>query len=492
MSRAIGILLLSSVTLGAGYWAGSHQPSLAGIFEKARVSIPAALRPNLRAKAETPKFGGAVIYYRDPDGKPQWSLELKKTTDGRDYTGVSASEDLNFNTEVQTTTSAEIMPNAGEKKIKYYRNPMGLPDTSPSPKKDSMGMDYIAVYDGDEPDDGSIKLSVGKLQRTGVRSEPVAMRNFSATIRAPGVVALDERRQSVMSLRFEGWVEKIEDVTTGTSIKKGQPLFRVYGPELSAAAAQYVSILGSTNDGSALAIKGARRRLENLGVPESVIADMTRAREVPLTLVWPAPRDGIVTERNVSEGMRAMPGDALFKVADVSTVWALADVAEHDLPQLAVGQQAIVRPRNNQGSSFQGKISVIYPSLNKETRTARVRIELTNPDGLLKPDMYLDVEIAAGSASPMLAVPENALIDSGDKQAVILDMGEGKFLPRAVKTGQRGQGFVQIREGLNDGDKIVTSANFLIDAESNLKAALQGLTPIADAATADIKAGDAK
>ena len=236
-----------------------------------------------------------------------------------------------FNNEVQASKSAETMPNAGEKKIKYYRNPMGLPDTSPAPKKDSMGMDYIAVYDGDESDDGSIKLSVGKLQRTGVRSESVTMHNFSATIRAPGVIALDERRQSVMSLRFEGWVEKIEDVTTGTTIKKGQPLFRVYGPELSAAAAQYVSILGSTSDGSAPAIKGARRRLENLGVPDSVIAEMARAREVPLTLVWPAPRDGIVTERNISEGMRAMPGDALFKIADVSTVWALADVAERDL-----------------------------------------------------------------------------------------------------------------------------------------------------------------
>ena len=492
MSRAIVIILLTSVTLGVGYWAGSHQPSLGGVFDKARAIIPDAMRPNFLAKAETPKMTGSVIYYRDPDGKPEWSLELKKTIDGRNYIGVSASEDLNFNNEVQASKSAETMPNAGEKKIKYYRNPMGLPDTSPAPKKDSMGMDYIAVYDGDEPDDGSIKLSVGKLQRTGVRSESVTMHNFSATIRAPGVIALDERRQSVMSLRFEGWVEKIEDVTTGTTIKKGQPLFRVYGPELSAAAAQYVSILGSTSDGSAPAIKGARRRLENLGVPDSVIAEMARAREVPLTLVWPAPRDGIVTERNISEGMRAMPGDALFKIADVSTVWALADVAERDLAQLAVGQQAIVRPRNNQGSSFQGKISVIYPSLNKETRTARVRIELANSDGLLKPDMYLDVEIAAGSAAPMLAVPENAVIDSGDKQAVILDMGDGKFLPRAVKTGQRGQGFVQIREGLADGDKIVTSANFLIDAESNLKAALQGLTPLAEAATADIKTGEAK
>lgn len=480
MSRFLKFLVLSSLMGGAGYWAGTHQPLLRENYAKIIAHVPPAYLPGFLAQAETKPMSGPVIYYRDPDGKPVWSLEAKKTADGRDFVAVLASEDISVNP-IETPAVTGAAPESGPKKIRFYRNPMGLPDTSPVPRKDSMGMDYIAVYDGEDTDDGSVKVSAGKLQRTGVRSEPVAMRNFTTPVRAPGTIQIDERRQSVMSLRFEGWIEKIEDVTTGATIKKGQPLFRVYGPDLAAAAAQYVSILGSSNDAAFAAQKGARRRLENLGVPDGVIADLTRTREIPLSIPWPAPRDGIVLERNVSEGMRAMPGDALFKVADVSLVWAIADVSERDLAMVAVGQQAKVRPRGISGKSFGGRIAVIYPALNKETRTARVRIELANPDNLLKPDMYVDIEIASGSDKPMLAVPENAVVDSGEKQVVIVDRGEGRFEPRAVKTGQRGDGFVEIRDGLSDGDKIVTSANFLIDAESNLKAALQGLAPAGDA-----------
>ena len=478
--RVARFLMLLILLGGAGFWAGSNRPLLTASFDKWLVTVPPSWRPAFLARMQNKPASGPVIYYRDPDGKPVWSGQPKKTADGRDFVAVLASEDLSANS-VGVPLVAAAAPDAGAKKIRFYRHPMGLPDTSPVPRKDSMGMDYIAVYEGEDNDAGTVQLSPGKLQRTGVRSEPVALRNFTTPVRAPGTIQIDERRQSVVSLRFEGWIERIEDVTTGSVIKKGQPLFRVYGTELSAAAAQYVSILGSTIDNSAIAIKGARRRLENLGVPDSVIADITRTREIPLALTWPAPRDGVVTERNISEGMRAMPGDALFKLADISSVWALADIAERALARVAVGQQAIVRPRAIAGKSFAGRIAVIYPALNKETRTARVRIELANPDHLLKPDMYADVEIASGSDTPMLAVPENAVVDSGEKQVVIIDRGEGKFEPRAVKTGQRGGGFVEIREGLAEGDNIVTAANFLIDAESNLKAALQGLAPAGEA-----------
>ena len=480
--RVARFLLLVILLGGAGFWAGSHRSELDAGLGKALAIVPPAWRPAFLARSQARPAIGPVIYYRDPDGKPAWSLEPKKTGDGRDYLAILASQDLNLNPKVDDVADSAAQPGENvTKKIRFYRHPMGLPDTSPVPRKDSMGMDYIAVYEGEDSDDGTIKLSPGKLQRTGVRSEAAAMRRFNLPIKAPGTIQIDERRQSVMSLRFEGWIEKIEDVTTGAVIKKGQPLFRVYGPELSAAAAQYVSILGTTTDNPGPAIKGARRRLENLGVPDSVIADLTRSREIPLALTWPAPRDGIVTERNVSEGMRAMPGDALFRVADVSMVWALADVAERDLSMVALGQSATVRPRGYPGKSFKGRIAAIYPAINRETRTARVRVELANPENLLKPDMYVDVEIASGSGRPMLAVPENAVVDSGEKQVVIVDRGEGRFEPRAVKTGQRGDGLVEIREGLADGDKIVTSANFLIDAESNLKAALQGLAPAGDA-----------
>jgi Cu(I)/Ag(I) efflux system membrane fusion protein len=211
-------------------------------------------------------------------------------------------------------------------------------------------------------------------------------------------------------------------------------------------------------------------------VPEEIIKEIERSKQGSLTVVWPAPRDGFVVEHNVIEGMQAKAGDVLFRIADLSVVWVLADVAERDLGLIVQGQKATVTPRGYPDRSFTGTISLIYPVLNKETRTARVRIELANPDTILRPNMYTDVAIASGSNKPVIAVPENAIIDSGIRKAVIVDKGEGRFEPREVKTGARGDGYVEIKEGVSEADKVVIAANFLIDAESNLKAALQGLT----------------
>ena len=171
----------------------------------------------------------------------------------------------------------------------------------------------------------------------------------------------------------------------------------------------------------------------------------------------------------------------LFRIVDLSVVWVLADVAERDLGNIAVGQDTIVKPRAYPGRTFTGKVTLVYPMINKQTRTARVRIELANPDFMLKPDMYTDVEIASGSEAPVLAVPENAVINSGSRQVVIVDKGEGRFEPREVKTGASGGGFVAVKDGIAESDKVVVAANFLIDAESNLKAALQGLAAAGDA-----------
>ena len=221
---------------------------------------------------------------------------------------------------------------------------------------------------------------------------------------------------------------------------------------------------------------GSRQRLMNLDVPEAVITGIERTKTVPLTIAWSIPRDGIVLERNATEGMRAQPGDVLFKVADVSVVWAMADVAERDLGAVLVGQRVVVRARSFPGREFIGKIAVIYPQVNRETRTARVRIELTNTDLALLPDMYVDVSIDTGKPEPVLSVPESAILDTGSRQAVFVDKGDGRYEPRDVKLGHRGGGYVEIRDGLQDGDPVVVSANFLIDAESNLKAALKGFS----------------
>jgi Cu(I)/Ag(I) efflux system membrane fusion protein len=409
---------------------------------------------------------------------------------------VRGSEDVSFEEKAPEAKVAEAMaPEAkapkvmapkvmaaksgGTHRVKYYRNPMGLPDKSDTPKKENMGMAYLPVYEDedDRDDDSSVKVSAGKLQKTGVQTEIAERRSLNTMVRAPGTVEEDERRRSVVSLRFEGFIDTVENVTTGTHVHKGEPLMRIYGPNLSSAAAEYLSALNARSDAGigSQALKGARRRLENLGAPDTFIADIERTREVPVYASWPAPQDGEIVERTAVNGMRAAPGDVLFRVVDHEVVWVMADISERDLGLVEVGQKVIVRPRAHPDHPFTGKVTVIYPHLKMETRTARIRIELPNPDDVLLPDMYADVEIVTGTEAPVVTVSSSAVIDSGERQIVLLDRDDGRFEPRAVKVGRRGGDRVEIMEGLAEGDKVVVSANFLIDAESNLKAALSGL-----------------
>jgi membrane fusion protein, copper/silver efflux system len=464
MSRAIWASATVAALIaaaGGGFVAGRKQ------YPAPDISSPAVTTP---AAAET---SGAPIYYQHPDGKPFYSLMPKKTTDGRDYRAVPAGADLSFD-EADTVAPAAT---SSERKIKYYRNPMGLPDTSPTPKKDSMGMDYIPVYEGDDTDDGSVKLSPGKVQRTGVKSEPAAKRVIRSIIRAPGTIQLDERRVSVISMRSESFVLKVANVTTGSHVVKGQSLMEVYSPAVSSAAAEYLATITSkTTGGEASYGRGSRQRLVNLDVPDAAISTIEKSRAVPTTIAWTAPRDGIVLERNAIEGMRVEPGGVLFRIADHAVVWALIDVAERDLGAISIGQAATVKARSFPGRAFSGKVEVVYPEINKETRTARIRVELPNPDLVLLHDMYVDAEIETGGGEPFLSVRESAVLDTGNRQAVLVDKGQGRFEPRDVKLGHRGGGYVEIREGVVEGEPVVVSANFLIDAESNLKAALKGFS----------------
>src|SRR5467141_4045901 len=469
MRRPVSALLIVSAVLAAGVVGlavGRSNGPLPGWLDGI---LPAAAKQSPAPTEAT----GPVIYYRDPDGLPHYSRAPKKTSAGKDYVAVRSGEDVSFEEKAPEAMTAK----SGDRgKIRYYRNPMGLPDTSPTPKKDSMGMDYLPVYEGDQ-DDSSVKVSAGKIQKMGVQTEVAERRTLNTVVRAPGIVQEDERRKAVVSLRFEGFIDTVENVTTGSHIHKGQRLMRIYGPSLSSAAAEYLSALNArANAGiSTEALKGARRRLENLGAPDKFIADIERTREIPAYVSWPAPQDGEIVERNAVNGMRAAPGDVLFRIADHDVVWVLADIAERDLSLIEVGQKASVRLRAYPDRVFTGNVTLIYPHLMAETRTGRIRIELPNPDEVLRPDMYADVEIATGTEAPVVTVSSSAVIDSGERQIVLLDKGDGRFEPREVKLGRRGAGRVEIKEGLAENDKVVVSANFLIDAESNLKAALSGL-----------------
>lgn len=450
------------IALGAGI-------GLAGYWSVERSFWP--LRPHLTAAAadKTP------LYYRDPAGAPFWSAGPKKDQQGRDYLPVYDEDEPSTEPAKPKRQQAD-----SSRRILYYRNPMGLPDTSPVPKKDPMGMDYVPVYEGDDKDDGSVKLSPGKIQRTGVKSEPAERRPIRILVKSPGTIQLDERRVSVIAMRAESFVQKVADVTTGTRVKAGQPLMEIYSSAIASAAAEYLATITSKIVGGVeIYGRGSRQRLTNLDVPEAVVAEMERTRTAPVTVRWSAPRDGIVLERNAIEGMRANPGDVLFRIADISVVWALVDVAERDLGNIAVGQAVTVRARSYPTRTFSGRIAVVYPQVNRETRTARVRIELANPDVALLPDMYVDADIDTADSKSLLAVPDSSVLDTGSRQAVLVDKGEGRYEPREVKLGRRGGGYIEVREGLADGEAVVTSANFLIDAESNLKAALKGFAEAA-------------
>lgn len=276
-------------------------------------------------------------------------------------------------------------------------------------------------------------------------------------------------------MRSESFVEKVADVTTGSIAKAGQPLMQIYSSAIASAAAEYLSTINSRATSGVEAFgRGSRQRLVNLDVPEQVIAELERTRTAPVSVQWTAPRDGVVLERNAIEGMRANVGDVLFRIADISVVWALIELPERDLGRIAQGQKVTIRARAFPGRSFAGSIAVIYPQLNRDTRTTRVRIELANSDMKLLPDMYVDADIDIGGGGAVLAVPESAVLDNGERKLVLLDKGDGRFAPREVSTGRRGDGRIEITNGLAEGDAVVTSANFLIDAESNLRAALKG------------------
>lgn len=393
-------------------------------------------------------------------------------------------------TEVAATTPSASAATPAPRKLLYYRNPMGLPDTSPTPKKDPMGMDYIPVYEGEEPaaEPGStalVKISTEKVQKLGVRTEAAAMRPLGRTVRAAGRVEPDERRMSMISPKFEGYVERLHVNATGQPVAKGQPLFEVYSPELVSAQREYaIAVQGAqamkeAGSESAAGMKqladSALARLRNWDLSADDVAALARSGETKRTVTLRSPVSGIVTEKKAFQGMRFMPGEALYQVTDLSSVWVVADVFEQDIGLVKSGAKASVTLPAYPGQTFSGTITYVYPTLKAETRTVPVRIELANPKQLLKPAMFAQVDVQLGGAAAVLTVPDSAVIDSGKRQIVLVRRGEGRFEPREIRTGSRGDNLVEVLDGLKAGEEVVVAANFLIDAESNLKAAIGGL-----------------
>ena len=463
------ILMVAGVAAGAtgATWYAQRAPTHVA-------AAPAAEHANSAAATRI------VLYYRDPYGAPSWSATAKADPQGRAYLPVYDDEEPSFDPPKAT----QAQKGTGERKLLYYRNPMGLPDTSPVPKKDPMGMDYIAVYDGEqESDPVGFTITPGRVQRAGVRTAPVESRVIVRPVRASGTVALDERRVTIVTLRAEGFIEELFVNTAGQNVTAGERLFRVYAPQIQQAQTDFLVAIGASQRGvigadAQGALAGAMQRMRNLDIPDARIQEVRETRTNPRTVDWPSPATGTVIGKKVIAGQRVSAGDELYRIADLTTVWVIADVSESDIGAVKVGQRATVTLQAYPDEPIEGKVTLLYHEMKPETRTGRVRIELPNPKLRFKTDMYAGVVFHAGADDvPVVAVPDSAVLDDGGQQIVLVAKGEGRFEPRPVKLGRRGEGYREVVEGLAEGEEIVTTANFLIDAESNLRAALKTFQP---------------
>ena len=417
------------------------------------------------------------LFFQDPDGRPFYASGPKTTSDGRVYHPIFDEAAPQSASPVAARPPAAATPakTADDHRILYYRNPMGLADTSPKPKSDSMGMAYIAVYadEGSQDDPpGTVRITPGRLQTLGVRTQAAEMRLPAArSIRAIGTLEFDERRLATVTTRVPGWIEHLSVAATGDPVTRGQVLAEIYAPDMVAAEEEY---LIAARMGGAIG-SASLQRLRALSIPDDEIARLRRSGRSVLRIPVVAKADGVVIDKPVQEGMRVDAGEALYRTANLSSLWLIAQVQEQDLGAIVPGQAARASFVAFPGRSFSGRVAFIYPSLSADTRTARVRIVLPNPDGVLRAAMFANVQIAAAPpGTPVVTVPDSAVLDSGTRQVVLVAVGNGRFQPQTVTLGVRGDGWVQVTDGIKSGDRVVVGANFLIDAESNLRAALQG------------------
>ncbi len=356
-----------------------------------------------------------------------------------------------------------------ERKILFYRNPMNPEITSPVPAQDEMGMDYIPVYSEPGGDAAAVRIDPVVVQNLGVRTETVARGNLWRRVDSVGYVGFDERRISHVHLRTEGWIEQLNVHSVGERVKAGDKLFEIYAPSLANAQEEFIQALRA---GQAGLVKASRERLNALGIDNAQIRHIEKTREPLQRIAVRAHHAGTVAQLNVRDGMYVTPSTEVLTLADLSSVWLLADVFERQADWVKVGQSAEVRLPYRPGEVREGQVEFIYPNLDPKTRTLRVRLRFDNEDEALKPDMYAQVQIFAGPIRDVLSVPREALIRTGRSTRVILAEEEGKFRAVEVESGIESGDWVEVREGLAEGDRVVISGQFLIDSEASIRASM--------------------
>lgn len=399
---------------------------------------------------------------------------------------------------IKEPSALSLKPAAG-KKVLFYRHPMNPQVTSPIPQKDEMGMDYVPVYEEEAVEDeapGTVRISPEKIQKIGVKSEEAKIRTLKRTIRTVGRVEHDEARVFNITTKIGGWIEKLYVNRTDQMVHPGEPLLEIYSPDLVSTQEEYLlavknlekvknSPYPEVKKSAEFLVQAGRQRLKYWDISDEQIKRLEQDGKITRTMTIYAPAHGIVTEKVVNEGMKIEPGEMLFKIIDHSHVWVYGEIYEYELPFIKIGQKAKIIPSYTPTEVYTAAIDHIYTHFGtvrhemegnmEESRTAKIRFALPNPGHKLKLGMYVNVELSIDAVENAVTVPDSAVIDTGTRQVVFVESGEGRFEPRDIKVGAQGDGYYQIISGLKAGEKVVTSANFLIDSESSFRAALQGM-----------------
>ncbi len=364
----------------------------------------------------------------------------------------------------------------------FYRNPMNPAVTSPVPAKDNMGMEYIPVYaenDKAKQAVGTVNIDPVTMQNMGVRTAQAKKTLLSHVVRAVGRVAYDEEHIVRLHPKTEGWIETLRIDKTGERVKKNEDLLSIYSPQLVASQQEYVLALNSLKmlekspieeirQGAEELVSSSRERLKLLDVPEHQLHDLTNSHAIKKSLHIHTPGAGIVMQIGAREGQYVTPETELYMIADLSTVWVYAEIYEYELPWVKEGDPVEMQLAGVPGRIFKGHLAFIYPYAEAKTRTIKVRLVFDNAELLLKPDMFAEVTIYAGKQVDAVVIPSEAVIRSGAKTQVLVVRGAGKFEPRLITTGLTSNNDVAVLDGLEAGEEVVTSAQFLIDSESRL------------------------
>ena len=424
-------------------------------------------RPNAKPSGTSAGTGSKkVLYWIDSMNPSHKSDKPGKAPDGMDLVPVYA--------ESETSTATP----AGEKKILYWVDPMHPAYKSDKPGiAPDCGMKLVPVYaDGVSVATSTVKgyanvnLTSVRQQLIGVQTGMTEMRSLGPSVRTVGRVAVDETRLYKISTKFDGYIEKLYVNVTGQQIRKGQPLFSAYSPDLLSTQQEYLLAMRAAKQSPSL-LAAARQRLLLWDVTPGEIRELERTGAARKSLTIYSPANGYVLNKIAVEGARITPGEPLFEIANLDRVWIQADVYESELQFIRMGATATATLSYTPGRTWTGRVTFIAPTVDPMTRTVKVRSEFDNADGALKPDMFGDVVIEQPSRQ-VVVVPESAVLQTGTRSVVFVVKGEGMFEPREVSVGTKTDQFYEVRSGLTAGEKVVTQANFLIDSESRLKAAL--------------------